>query len=58
MSDRTGAFNIYKQGLNQSVPDLVVTGSQQTAQPRLSPDGKQLIYVIYPNWEIPTAMFR
>ncbi len=50
MSDRTGAFNIYKQGLNQSVPDLVVTGSQQTAQPRLSPDGKQLIYVIYPNW--------
>ncbi len=50
MSDRTGAFNIYKQSSDQAVPDLVVSNNQQAAQPRLSPDGKQLIYVIYPNW--------
>jgi Tol biopolymer transport system component/DNA-binding winged helix-turn-helix (wHTH) protein len=50
MSDRTGAFNIYKQSQDQAVPDLVVSNNQQAAQPRLSPDGKQLIYVVYPNW--------
>ena len=33
MSDRTGVFNIYKQALGQSVPDLVVAGSRQTATP-------------------------
>jgi Tol biopolymer transport system component/DNA-binding winged helix-turn-helix (wHTH) protein len=51
MSDRTGTFNIYKQALNQTVPDVLVAGSRPFVEPRLSPDGTQLLYVVYPNWE-------
>jgi Tol biopolymer transport system component len=51
ISDRTGTFSIYKQGLGQVVPDMLVAGSQPLAEPRLSPDGTQLLYVVYPNGE-------
>ena len=50
MSDRTGAFNIYKQTLTQPVPDVLVGGNEPVLQPRLNPDGTQLLYVVYPNW--------
>jgi DNA-binding winged helix-turn-helix (wHTH) protein/Tol biopolymer transport system component len=50
MSDRTGIFNIYKQATNQAVPEVLMSGNRPVAQPRLSPDGTQLLYVIYPNW--------
>jgi DNA-binding winged helix-turn-helix (wHTH) protein/Tol biopolymer transport system component len=50
MSDRTGTFNIYKQAMNQPVPDVLVGGNEPVAQPRLNPDGAQLLYVVYPNW--------
>jgi Tol biopolymer transport system component/DNA-binding winged helix-turn-helix (wHTH) protein len=50
MSDRNGTFNIYKQSTDQTVPDVLVGGNKPVAQPRLSPDGTQLLYVIYPNW--------
>jgi Tol biopolymer transport system component len=49
-SDRTGTFNIYKQGVDQTVPDVLVGGNKPLAQPRLNPDGTQLLYVVYPNW--------
>jgi Tol biopolymer transport system component/DNA-binding winged helix-turn-helix (wHTH) protein len=49
-SDRTGAYNIYKQAPDQAVPDVLVGGNQQFAEPRLSPDGSQLIYTVYANW--------
>jgi Tol biopolymer transport system component len=48
-SDRTGTFDIYKQALDQTVPDLLVSGSQAAVQPRLSPDGTQILYVVYPS---------
>jgi DNA-binding winged helix-turn-helix (wHTH) protein/Tol biopolymer transport system component len=51
MSDRTGTFNIYKQAMSQSLPDVLVGGSESAAQPRLSPDGTQLLYVVYPDSE-------
>jgi len=50
MSDRTGTFKIYKQATNQAVPEVLMSGNRPVAQPRLSPDGTQLLYVIYPNW--------
>jgi Tol biopolymer transport system component/DNA-binding winged helix-turn-helix (wHTH) protein len=53
ISDRTGIFSIYKQGLGQVVADMLVGGSQPLAEPRLSPDGTQLLYVVYPNGEDP-----
>ena len=47
MSDRTGTFHIYKQATDQTVPDVLVGGKEPAAQPRLSPDGSQLLYVVY-----------
>ena len=50
MSDRSGTFKIYKQAADQAVPDVLVAGNKPVAQPRLSSDGTQLLYVVYPNW--------
>ncbi len=49
VSDRTGTFDIYKQRLGQIVPDLLVPGKQQAEIVRLTPDGSQLIYTVYPD---------
>lgn len=53
ISDRTGTFSIYRQGIAQMVPEMVAGGTQPLAEPRLSPDGSQLLYVVYPNGEEP-----
>ncbi len=50
MSDRSGNFRIYKQAIDQTVPELLVGGNEMVVQGRLSPDGTQLLYVVYPNW--------
>jgi len=50
ISDRTGMFNVYRQAVDQAVPDLVAGGSHPYLAPRLSPDGTQLLYLVYPNW--------
>ncbi len=49
MSDRTGTLNIYRQAMNQTIPDVLVGGNKPVVEPRLSPDGTQLLYVVYPN---------
>ena len=53
VSDRTGTFNIYKQGIDQTVPDLLVSGGGQSIGPRLSPDGSQILYLLHPSWSDP-----
>jgi dipeptidyl aminopeptidase/acylaminoacyl peptidase len=50
-SDRTGSFNIYRQAIDQTVPELLVGGKETATLPRLSPDGSQLLYLIYPTWD-------
>jgi Tol biopolymer transport system component/DNA-binding winged helix-turn-helix (wHTH) protein len=49
ISDRTGAFNIYQQAIDQTVPVLLVEGNETHMLARLSPDGSQLLYLSYPN---------
>ena len=49
ISDRTGNFNIYKQSVDQNMPDLIMSSSQQLQGPRLSPDGSHLLYLVNPN---------
>jgi Tol biopolymer transport system component len=51
ISDRTGAFKIYKQGIDQTVPELLVGGKDSVMHSRLNPDGTQLLYVGYPKSE-------
>ena len=53
ISNRTGAFSIYRQPIDQTVPELLLSGSQQLILPRLSPDGTQILYLVYPNWGDP-----
>jgi len=53
VSDRTGTFDIYKQRVDQTVPELLVSGAQQSVLPRLSPDGSQIFYLLYPTWGEP-----
>jgi Tol biopolymer transport system component/DNA-binding winged helix-turn-helix (wHTH) protein len=48
MSDRAGTFDIYKQAIDQTVPELLVSGGEPSESPRLSPDGSQIIYTVYP----------
>ena len=50
VSDRTGTFDIYKQDIDQTVPDVLVSSAEQSMAPRLSPDGSQILYMNYPNW--------
>jgi Tol biopolymer transport system component/DNA-binding winged helix-turn-helix (wHTH) protein len=53
ISDRTGTFSIYKQSIDQTMPELLLSGSQQLMGPRLSPDGTQLLYLANPTWADP-----
>jgi DNA-binding winged helix-turn-helix (wHTH) protein/Tol biopolymer transport system component len=60
-SDRAGTLSIYKQSTDQPVPDLLVRSNRPLMEPRLSPDGTQIIYVERPNWgenEPPTSLMR
>jgi DNA-binding winged helix-turn-helix (wHTH) protein/Tol biopolymer transport system component len=50
ISDRTGLFSVYRQAPDQAIPELLVGGNQPVITPRLSPDGTQLLYLVYPNW--------
>jgi DNA-binding winged helix-turn-helix (wHTH) protein/Tol biopolymer transport system component len=43
-SDRTGAFALYKQALEQDVPEMIVNGPGNPGLARVSPDGGWLIY--------------
>lgn len=57
VSDRTGSFQIYKQALDDTVPDMLIGGAQAAPLPRLSPDGTQILYFNYstssdPNHEV------
>ena len=49
ISDRTGTFSAYRQAMGEIVPEMIVGGAQPVAIPRLSPDGSQLVYVVYPS---------
>ena len=49
ISDRTGTFSLYRQEINQPVPELLVGGDRPVITPRLSPDGSQLLYLVYPS---------
>lgn len=49
VSDRTGFFEVYKQGIDQAVPDLLVS-TQHSQLVRLSPDGTQILFLVYPRW--------
>jgi hypothetical protein len=47
ISDRDGTFHIFRQAFEQTAPELLVGGGEQSIRPRLTPNGKQVVYVQY-----------
>jgi len=47
-SDRNGPFNIFKQRLDDTEPELLVRTAQDAMIPRLSPDASDILYLIAP----------
>ena len=52
-SDRTGTFSLYKQRIDQTMPEMLVSASQQVMGPRLTPDGTHILYMLHSHWEDP-----
>jgi Tol biopolymer transport system component/DNA-binding winged helix-turn-helix (wHTH) protein len=48
-SNRNGRFNIFRQGAHDAEPEVLVRSPEDLVVPRLSPDGKSLIYLITPS---------
>jgi Tol biopolymer transport system component/DNA-binding winged helix-turn-helix (wHTH) protein len=48
-SDRDGAFHIFKQSIDQPVPDLLVGGDKNAQGGRLNPDGSEILYLLNPS---------
>ena len=47
-SDRDGATHLFKQGISQPAPDLLVGGSDSVVSARLTPDGSEVLYLVLP----------
>jgi DNA-binding winged helix-turn-helix (wHTH) protein/Tol biopolymer transport system component len=47
-SDRDGLFHVFKQRIDQSIPELLVGGNEAAMTPRLTPDNSTILYVIWP----------
>jgi DNA-binding winged helix-turn-helix (wHTH) protein/Tol biopolymer transport system component len=48
MSNRNGTEDIYKQPRDGSLPEPLAMTSQNESQPRLSPDGREVLYLSVP----------
>ena len=49
-SDRSGNFDIFKQGVNDRAAEEIVSGPlEEKRAPQLSPDSKWLLYLAWPN---------
>jgi len=46
-SDRDGSFHIFRQSPGQTTPELLVGGKEQSMLPRLTPDGKEIVFFQY-----------
>ena len=48
LSDRDGPIHIFKQGIDQPQPELLVGGDDALAIPKISPAGTDLLYLVMP----------
>jgi Tol biopolymer transport system component len=52
-SDRSGTPEIFKQAIDESLAESVVAGPDQLSQPRVSPDGSEILYISTPRQASP-----
>ena len=60
MSDRNGTPEIFKQAIDESLAESVVAGPDQLSQPRVSPDGSEILYISTPKQvspDTPSSIF-
>jgi len=57
-SDRDGTFHIFKQRIDQSAPELLVGGNEESSLPRLAPDNTTVIFEVWPKLGAPPASPR
>lgn len=48
VSERAGPFSIFRQDMHETVAELVVKGAPAAGIPRLTPDGRSLVYLAHP----------
>ena len=48
VSNRDGPAHIFRQNINEKQPELVIGGSEDLFEPRVSPDGSALVYTVIP----------
>ena len=52
-SDRNGTHEIFKQAIDQPLAERLVTSSEQLSQPRVTPDGSEVLYISAPTFRSP-----
>jgi Tol biopolymer transport system component len=52
-SDRSGTFNVFKQGESAQTAELIVQGKEDVRAPQISPDGQLLLYMVWPDVKEP-----
>jgi hypothetical protein len=50
-SDRNGDLNLFKQPVEGSTADILLSGQEEQRMPRLSPDAAWLLYLTWPREE-------
>jgi hypothetical protein len=48
-SDRKGVFTSFKTGVSGGTSDQIVPGKESTREPQISPDGRWLLYMVWPD---------
>jgi len=52
-SNRNGTSEIFKQAADQALPETMITSAEQLQQPRLTPDGSEILYISTPKYASP-----
>ena len=55
-SDRNGISEIFKQATDQPLAESLMTGAKQLWQPRMTPDGSEILYVSTPQSSDPETL--
>jgi len=58
ISDRDGPFHLFKQGIHQSAPDLLIDGKDTVMGARLNPDGSEILFLLTPDPNDPAGRAR
>ena len=55
-SDRNGTPEIFKQAIDQPLAESLVTSAEQLSQPRVTPDGSEILYISTPKSASPETL--